>query len=47
MNTPLVDDSDIGDLDDIYGENDSEHSSDDNPVRFFPSASSQASMLIE
>ncbi|KAL4205573.1 hypothetical protein AB4K20DRAFT_1872115 [Rhizopus microsporus] len=47
INTQLGDDFDIGDLDDIYGENDSEHSSDDNPVRFFPSASSQGSMFIE
>ncbi|KAL4207351.1 hypothetical protein AB4K20DRAFT_1920693 [Rhizopus microsporus] len=47
INTQLGDDFDIGDLDDIYGKNDSEHSSDDNPVRFFPSASSQGSMFIE
>ncbi|CEG76880.1 hypothetical protein RMATCC62417_11713 [Rhizopus microsporus] len=44
--TQLADDFDIGDLDDIHGENDTEHSFDDNPVRFFPSASSQGSMMI-
>ncbi|RCH81165.1 hypothetical protein CU097_004569, partial [Rhizopus azygosporus] len=36
----------LGDLDDLYGENDPEHNFDDDSIHFFPSTSSQRSMMI-
>ncbi|KAL4209457.1 hypothetical protein AB4K20DRAFT_1867900 [Rhizopus microsporus] len=37
----------LGYLDDIYGENDLEHSFGDGPVRFFPSTSLQSSIMVD